>query len=100
MASLLTQILSLQEQLSKHARLGSPEAVRQVETAQLLSVREQEQRAARAEQEQLQTELQRALGMLGEEQDEAARLRNINQQVLIETFQTVISVFLEAMHAM
>ena len=84
------QVLSLQDQVGKHAPVGSAEAVRQVEAAQLLVVREQEQRAARGEQEQLQTELQRTLGMLGEEQDEAARLRNINQQVVFGYFQTYI----------
>ena len=76
----MCQILRLQEQLSKSAQLGG-EAAGQVAAAQLLAVREQEQRALSAEREQLKEDLMRTHGILGEHQDEAARLRNINQQV-------------------
>lgn len=78
------EILRLQEQLSKQSRFAGEEGTHQVESAQFFAIREQERQAMAAEREQLQAELLRAHGMLGEQQDECVRLRSTNQQYVDE----------------
>eukprot|EP00271_Cylindrocystis_brebissonii_P013182 TRINITY_DN32811_c0_g1_i1.p1 TRINITY_DN32811_c0_g1~~TRINITY_DN32811_c0_g1_i1.p1 ORF type:complete len:409 (+),score=56.70 TRINITY_DN32811_c0_g1_i1:993-2219(+) len=78
------EVLRLQEQLSQISVPGGVAMTSQVEAAQLAAVREQEQRAFAAECEQLQAEVLRTHGMLSEQQEEGARLRNLNHQFVEE----------------
>ena len=75
------QVLQLQEQVHRNPGQTFEQRASDVDTAQLLHIREQEHRQVVAEREQLQAELVRTHGMLGEQQDEVVRLQEVNQQV-------------------
>ena len=75
------QVLQLQEQVNRHPGQNFDQRASDVDTAQLLLIREQEHRQVVAEKEQLQAELVRTHGMLGEQHDEVVRLQELNQQV-------------------